>query len=245
MTHYPYTRAPEGPRPLGLIVLQPDETIEGEFQRMFLARQPLFVSRVPSAPDVTPENLRAMAGHLTAAASLFPAPSKFASLGFGCTSASAQIGADRIAQLVRDGTQADHVTNPLSALVAACRLLGVTRLAFLSPYTAVVSDRLRAVLSDQGITTPAFGSFNEAREENVVRIDRASLRAAALDLAAQGSAQAVFLSCTNLRTLDVIDAIETQTDLPCLSSNQVLAWHMAQTAGVGAKIPGKLGLTGF
>jgi len=241
LTDYPYTRAAEGPRALGLIVLQADETIESEFRRMISAQQPLYVSRVPSGAEVTPDTLNEMSHHLTRAAKLFPRPVHFASLGYGCTSASAQIGAARIADLIRLGTAADQVTDPLTALIAACRALAVTRLALLSPYTANVSDRLRDVLSGAGIATPAMGSFNEAREENVVRISRASIRAAALDLAAQGNVDAVFLSCTNLRTLDVMDAIETETSLPCLSSNQVMAWHMTHPAGMAAKIPGKLG----
>jgi maleate isomerase len=39
----------------------------------------------------------------------------------------------------------------------------------------------------------------------------------------------------------VIERIEAETRLFCLSSNQVLAWHMAQAAGIAAKIPGRLG----
>ncbi len=241
MTDYPHNRATEGPRALGLIVLQADETIESEFRQMIPAEQPLYVSRVPSGSEVTPDTLNEMSGHLTRAAELFPRPVQFASLGYGCTSASAQIGGARIAELIRLGTTAEHVTDPLTALIAACRALAVTRLALLSPYTANVSERLRDVLSHEGITIPAMGSFNEAREENVVRISRASICAAALDLVAQGNVDAVFLSCTNLRTLDVVDAIETETSLPCLSSNQVMAWHMAHPAGIAAKIPGKLG----
>ena len=44
----------------------------------------------------------------------------------------------------------------------------------------------------------------------------------------RGEVDAVFLSCTNLRTLDVIDEIEAELGLPVVSSNQALAWHMAQ-----------------
>lgn len=241
MTAYAYELVPETPKPLGLVVLQSDETIEWDFRRMFGPGHPIYVSRVPSEEEVTPEKLQLMAGHLTAAAALFPAPLHFASVGYGCTSGTAQIGAARIAELVQAGTRVDEVTNPLTALVAACAALGVTRLAFLSPYVADVSDRLRGALAEQGVESPAFGSFNEPSEAKVVRIAGPSIEAAAADLADQSDAQAIFLSCTNLRTLDVIASIEARTGLPCLSSNQVLAWHMAQLAGVSADIPGQLG----
>ena len=244
MSAYGYELAEDGAAVLGLIVLQSDETIERDFRRMFTSDVPIHVSRVPSEAEVTPETLQQMAGHLTAAASLFPPPIDFAAVGYGCTSGTAQIGAARIAELVQAGTRTAAVTDPLTALVAACGALGVTRLAFLSPYVESVSARLRGALEAQGIASPVFGSFDEPSEAKVVRISRGSIEAAAADLAGQGGAEAVFLSCTNLRTLDVIETIENRTGLPCLSSNQVLAWHMARLAGVAVDVPGRLGRAG-
>ncbi|AXI47666.1 Asp/Glu racemase [Sulfitobacter sp. SK012] len=241
MTPYSYDLAPETARPLGLIVLQSDETIEGDFRIMLHEDTPLQISRIASALEVSSDSLQQMEGGLTAAASLFPRPSQFASIGYGCTSASAQIGSAKIAGYIRNGTNAEHVTDPLSALVAACSSLGLKRIALLSPYVAQVSDRLRDALKDADIATPSLGSFNEAREENVVRIAGPSIYAAACDLAAQGAVDGIFLSCTNLRTLAIIPDIEAATGLPCLSSNQVLAWHMTTTAETTASIPGQLG----
>ncbi|MGB5865404.1 MAG: Asp/Glu racemase [Sulfitobacter sp.] len=241
MTDYGYTRAADGPAPVGLIVLQTDETIEGDLRRMLPQHLPVFISRVPSGADVTPDSLRAMAGYLERAAALLPQAMHYAAIGYGCTSATAQIGAPRVAELIASGAQTGHVTDPLSALIAACRALGIARLAFLSPYTADVSDKLRSALLLAGIETPTFGSFNEANEASVVRIDAQSIVDAACALAAEGDTQAIFLSCTNLRTLDVIERIEAQTGLPCLSSNQVLGWVLGHYAGVEVQVPGILG----
>jgi maleate isomerase len=238
MTRYAYQTVPPLPAALGLVVLQADETIEGDFRAMLPPDNPLYVSRVPSGDAVTPETLQAMAAHITAAAALLPHGARFDSVGYACTSGTAQIGVDRIAALLRAGIDTTHISEPVSALVAACRALAVRRLAILSPYVAAVSERLRDTLSAQGVETPVFGSFEEAEEARVVRIDGASILSAARDLAGQDVVDAIFLSCTNLRTLDVIDRIEGETGLPCLSSNQVLAWHMA---GAAARVPGKLG----
>ena len=60
----------------------------------------------------------------------------------------------------------------------------------------------------------------------VARIAPASVRDAALDLINGTEAEAVFLSCTNLQTLDIIVEIEEATGRPALSSNLVLGWHM-------------------
>jgi maleate isomerase len=231
--------APDGSPPLGLIVLQTDETIERDMQRM-LAGVPLYVSRVPSGATVTSETLQEMAGQITASASLLPQAQDFGVIGYGCTSGTAQIGTDHIAQLVNDGATTANVSEPVSALQAACAHLGVKRLAFLSPYIEDVSGKLRTVLADGGVQTPIFGSFAEATESKVVRISGPSIIAAAVDLCQNAEVDALFLSCTNLRTLDVIDPLEKAIGLPVLSSNQVLAWHMARLANVAAQGPGRL-----
>lgn len=232
MQPFTYTRAKDTRRKLGLIALQADETIEDDMSRLLPTDVSFLVSRVPSGEEVTPETLKAMASHLTAAATLFPRGLKFDTVGYGCTSGASQIGSARIAELVRSGTQADQVTEPVSALVAACRALDLKRLAVLSPYVASVSDHLRTVLAKEGIETPVFGSFAEPNEALVVSIDRTSIISAATALVQERAVDGLFLSCTNLRTLDVIAPLEQSLGLPVFSSNLVLAWHMM--GGTGA-----------
>ncbi len=237
MTTFDYDLTlPKGPA-LGALVLQSDERIELDLRRLIPPATRLFVARVPSAPDVTPETLRAMASHIAAAAGRLPANLSYEAIGYGCTSASAAIGADRVHELVRNGAQAQAVTEPLSALIAACAHLRLTRLAFLSPYTAAVSDRLRDALRANDIETPVFGSFNEEREEKVVRIVPESIARAARELAGKGGVDGVFLSCTNLDTLDIIAPLRAELGLPVLSSNLVLGWHMCRLAGIVSAIP--------
>lgn len=221
---------------LGLVALQSDETVEHDLRRLLpLDGVNLHVTRVPSGLEVSTDTLAEMQATLPAAAALFPRPARFDAVGYGCTSGTAVIGAAKIAELVRSGTVAAQVTEPVSGLIAACKALGLRRLALLSPYVETVSARLRAVLAEAGVETPVFGSFNEAEEAKVARIDTASVIAAARALAAKGGADALFLSCTNLRTLDAIGPIEAETGLPVLSSNLVLGWHMARLGGLDDK----------
>ncbi len=222
----PYTLIPNDRSQIGLVVLQSDESIEADMRRIMPPSVELFVSRVPSATTVSSESLRNMETVLTQAASLFPVDARFQVVGYGCTSATAHIGAGRIAELVQAGTHTDAVTEPVSALVAACQALKVKRLGLISPYVASVSDQLRAALAENGITVTAFESFEEAEESKVVRIAPESIAQAAIEMAVSSDCDAVFLSCTNLRTLDIIDEVEQATGLPVLSSNQVLAWHL-------------------
>ena len=221
--------APEHrPTQIGLIVLQSDETLERDMRILLPRNVEYLVTRVPSGQSVTPDSLQSMDAALTRSASLFPAGAKLAAVAYGCTSGTAQIGADRIAALVQAGVSTPAVTEPVSALIAACRALQVTRIGLVSPYIAIVSDRLRAVLADAGISVTQFTSFDEPIEEKVVRIQPNVIMRAAIDIGQNTDCQAVFLSCTNLRTLNVIERAEAHINKPVLSSNQVLAWHLGQ-----------------
>lgn len=214
---------------LGLIVLKSDETVEDDFRRFLPSEIAVFTSRIESATEVTPEYLGQMKEKITASAALFPEAIEFDAIGYACTSASSVIGETVVADLVKKGAKTKTVTNPLSALIAACRALHVTRLGIVSPYIASVNDHLRAALEQAGIATPILGTFNEALEENVARIDESSIIEGATKVAAGAKIDALFLSCTNLRTLDIIAKLEDQLGLPVLSSNQVMLWHMMQS----------------
>ena len=223
---FEYTLQQDNRAQVGLIVLQADETVEDDFRTLLPNSLNLLVNRVPSGLDVTPETLRETTGHLTQAARLFPHGLSLDAVAFACTSASSQIGNEAVADTVRCGTETAHVTNPLFALTAACKILKINRLALLSPYIESVSDQLRNALKDAGIATPVFGTFAEAEEARVARISASSIEHATRTLCQDADVDGVFLSCTNLRTLPVLDSLSTELQLPILSSNLVLAWHL-------------------
>lgn len=227
----PYALSPDRQTQLGLIVLQSDETLEYDMRRLLPDDVELLVSRVASGTELSTDMIAGMEGRLTDAAQLLPRDAVLSAVGYGCTSASAQIGSDRVATLIQKGVSTPHVTDPAAALIAACRALNVSRIGLVSPYIASISDRLQQVILNAGITVAQFGSFNEPVEGNVVRITAHSLRDAARQMAKDDSCEAVFMSCTNLRTLDLIGDLERELSRPILSSNQVLAWHMLHCAG--------------
>jgi maleate isomerase len=142
------------------------------------------------------------------------------------------IGSDRVAEAVRKACPTAQVTDPLAATIAACTELGVKRLGFVTPYIAEVSARMRRKLEEAGFEIAGFGSFEECQDRVVARITSASILEAIEAVAAMEPCDAVFVSCTNLRCLDVIPIAEEKIGVPVISSNTALAWHMLRMAGV-------------
>lgn len=245
MTPFPYRlTGPIGARAtLGLIVLQTDETIEQDFRRLLPDPQTaVYISRVPSGAEVTPDTLATMEAALPHAASLLPSTAPFDVVGYACTSGTTLIGAARVEELVRGASNTQLVSNPLTAAQEALRAVGVGRIGIVSPYVSSVAGPIRAAFERAGFAVPDTLSFGEEVEARVARIDPASIREAALELGRSDELDAVFLSCTNLRTLDVIADLEATLGKPVVSSNQALAWHMARLARspVAADAPGRL-----
>ncbi len=223
----PYRLQEPGTPAMGLVVLRVDETIELEMRRDIPVDEArLYVTRVASGDDLTPDSIAEMERHLTAAACLLPPAAGFDVIGYACTSGTALIGADRVAALIREGVATRAVTNPLTAAVANLRALGRSRIAVLSPYLPSVSDPLCTAFEAEGVQVVDNLSFGEEVEARVARIDPASIASAARRLAAGSQPDALFLSCTNLRTCTVLPRLEAELGLPVLSSNRCLAWHM-------------------
>ena len=215
------------PSPMGLVVLQVDETIEGEFREAFgTSKNQIFVTRIPSGLEVSTESLISMEQHIKASAKLLPQSREFSVIGYGCTSASAIIGSEKISELIKSGCHTRKVTNPLLAATEYAKHIKVRKLALLSPYIEEVNTPLRKAFGNNGLSTEVFGTFGEGKEEKVARISESSTIEAAITLGQNASVEAVFISCTNLRTFNCLGKIANEINKPVFSSNQSLAWHM-------------------
>ena len=226
---------------LGLVVLQSDETLEQDFRRMFTARDvAIYVNRIPAAEELSASSIAAMEAELSRGAGLLPRAASFDAVAYGCTSGTTLIGADAVADMLRLGVDTPVVTDPLTAALAALKHLKARTIGLVTPYIEPIAAPVRDAFEAAGHTVANAVTFGEAEEAKVARIGPDAIRTAARAVA--DGADAIFLSCTNLRTLDVIADLEAELGVPVLSSNQVLAWHMAQSTGasVDAAAPGKL-----
>ena len=224
---------------LGLIVLQTDETIEPELKRITgLEGVVLYHNRIPMASQVTAETLSAMEREIPDSVRLLPPSVDFNAIGYGCTSASTIIGPQGIERAIQSVRSGVTVTNPISAVVAACRALNAQRIGFVTPYIADVSAAMREHLEGEGFEISAFASFEEGDDSVVARISSASILSAIKHVAEQADCDVVFVSCTNMRVADIVEEAELAIGKPVISSNLALGWHMLRLAGIDDDRPG-------
>ncbi|MCZ4352426.1 Asp/Glu racemase [Roseovarius aestuarii] len=219
-----------GGKRLGLIVLQTDETLEFEARQLLAGHDTaLFHARIPNALDVTPETLAAMEAEMPRTAALLP--DGLDAIGYACTSGATVIGPETVEDCVQSAHPDTPVTNPISAIIAALDALNARRIAMVTPYVVDVTAPMRALLAECGVEVISEVSFQEVDDSKVARIDPASTHAAMIEAGHAPGVEAVFASCTNLQTFPIIDAVEHVLDLPVVTSNQALLWHMLRLSG--------------
>jgi len=218
---------------LGVIVLETDETIETEFRSVFNRDGiALYHTRIPNSNDVTLATLQAMAEEMPRSASLLPKARALDVVAYACTSGATAIGPDKVGELIATHHPKAKSTNPISAVIAACRHLGLRRIGLLTPYMPAVSQKMQDLLSESGFETTAFGSFEQEDDRVVARISPQSILDGACEVGAGSDVDGVFAACTNLRCFSVIDEVERRLGKPMVTSNQALAWHMLTLAGL-------------
>lgn len=229
---FPFQRAADdGHVRLGLVQLASDFTLENEWRQLLGERVELYSTRTPCSPTVTAEGLRGLAQGLSQSSALLVPGLPLDVLAFGCTSGSMLIGEQEVTRLLNQAHPGVPVSNPWSAVKAALRGLNARRIAVLTPYIDEVNYPLHQGLQLAGHEVASFGSFNVLEDAEIPRIPAAAIEAAALALLAGQRVDALFLACTNLRTLGLLDALEKRLGLPVISSNQALFWHALQLAG--------------
>ena len=162
------------------------------------------------------------------------APTRPSLVVFGCTSAGALGGLDhdaRVGQRIADATAAPVVT-VVGSMVEQLAALSPSRVAVFTPYVDDLTRSVSACVREAGYEVPLERGAglvdNEAlgrmEPERIVDFVTGELRKADADV------DAVFLSCTNWRAAEALDAASAALGVPVLSSNQVTYASLATLA---------------
>jgi maleate isomerase len=223
---------------IGLIELATDQTSEHEFRRLFqLPGVDFYVSRIWNDATITPDTLAAMARDIEAGARVILPDSRLDVMGFTCTSGAMVIGEDKVFRLMRAVRPGLACTSPITAAMAGMAVLGLKRIALLTPYVQSINDLMRNHIEACGVAVPVMGSFNNGNDDEVARITLESTRAAAIDLGQSQHVDGIFVSCTSIRTIDIIREVEEAIGKPMLASNPAQAWHLLRLGNVADRLP--------
>jgi maleate isomerase len=219
---------------LGLIVPSWNTVMEYEIQRMGGATMSVHSARIPHTAD-TEEKLLWLGTQAPAAAQLL-AHAKVDVICYGCAAGGFLKGPVADRQLGEDISRTLGIPVAVSsaALAAALRALGVARVSLASPYQPWLNDRLRDYLEAAGFAVQAMQGLGTEAHAGIT-LERVIALAREVD---RPEAQAIFISCSNFRTLEIIEPLEDELGKPVVTSNQVSMWEMLRLMGDRRAVPG-------
>ena len=224
---------------IGLLALTNDHVIERDMMSMRPNDDQvhIFVARVPFAGHVNHDNLRAMAGHITEATNSIIPGKRLDSVIYGCTSGTAAIGYQEVAQAVAAGRPGAFCVTPVTAAHAAFAALGLRSIAVLAPYTDAVTRTTVEALTAGGIDVVKVTNFDILASDDISAVTPKSIVDGA-SLADDPTADGLFICCTDFRATQVIGEIENKIDKPVVTSNQAAFWQAIRRGGYAEPLSG-------
>ena len=232
---------------IGLIVPSSNTVCEPEMAALCPPGVATYATRILFEPTL--EGLKAMKDHVGRAAAELSSEGVSHVIAFCCTVGSMIGGSDHdvdIIRLIEEKTGVPAVTTT-TALKAALNALGVSRIAVATPYTLEIDELEKSLLENMGYEVTELKGYHEHVDPKAFKNDMIGRLgpeiAYELALSVDGPRnEALFISCTNFRAVDVIQRLEDKTGKPVLSSNQVTMWHSLCKLGIhdGLKGYGRL-----
>ena len=223
---------------IGVIALSTDFTIEQDF-RNICHHNPvdIFVNRIPFENPLNHKNYLKMADHISEVSSQILPSEDIDIVAYGCTSGTIAIGSDRIKEEVNKAKPKSKVTTPITAAMKAFNHLGLKKIAVLTPYPKDVNATVYNYLMDNNINVESFSSFNLEYDSEIAQVSLASLEKeiSKIDLS---NVDGLFVSCTALKIVDVLDKVESSQNTVVISSNQAIIWDCIRSVGIDSKIKG-------
>jgi len=223
---------------IGLLALSTDLTIERDFQSICHSLPiNLFVNRIHNENPLTKENLLKMHDQLESITEKILPGEKINTVAYGCTSGTIVIGEDKVKEKIQLAKPGCHVTTPITSAIKAFNKMNVKKIAVFTPYPESVNKTISEYLIKKNINVTSFSTFNLDLDVDFARVDPKYLSEILTKLNIN-DADALFVSCTALPALEILDDVEKKINKPVFSSNQTLIWDTIRSVGYKSSVEG-------
>jgi maleate isomerase len=228
---------------IGLIVPSSNTVCEQEAARLCPAGVATYATRILFEPTMT--GLWAMRTHVERASLELSSEGICQIIAFCCTVGSMLGGTEgerEMVDLIEKSTHVPAITTT-TAVSAALDVLNVKRLAVATPYTSEINRSEMENLELRGIHVTEIEGYHESLAPHELKNDMIGrlLPQTAYEMGMKVNGkdnQAIFISCTNFRAIEIIESLERRTGKPVISSNQATLWYALRKLGIRDSIKG-------
>jgi maleate isomerase len=216
---------------VGMIILDTDLTCERDFARLKAERNSnfdLYYNRVAFKNPMTVESLREILIKLPEAAESILPGVELDALIFNCTSSSALLGDDAVMEAIP--SKATHIMTTASASVAEMKNAKAKNVSMLCPYPKNVSIGLADYFYSCGINVTSLTYLDVQDDRDVANISAEQIISSALK-AIDKKSDSLFISCTALRSAEIVDTLINKTKKKIFTSNYSTFMHLESVIG--------------
>lgn len=224
---------------LGVVVPSVNTVVEPWFNAVCPAGVSVHAARMFLDNKLTPASVVSMDRDEGLRAVKQIASCKPASVAYCCTASSIVQGLEYDRVLVHEIAKAAGVpaTTATGSIIEALHAMGAVRLAIASPYTKEIDDAEHTFFRAAGfeiVGSAHLGIADSFRlaEPTPAAIDELARKAWSPD------ADVLLITCLNLRSHVVIDALEKFLGKPVITSTQATFWKLLRLAGINDRISG-------
>lgn len=222
---------------LGFILMSTDLAAEADFADMAPEGVGVHITRLRTEDHTTNETLTRHIETMADAAARLQPDVRPQVVSYHCTSGSIVNGEERVFAAIREGAPWAQPMCIATAVVDALRELDAKRIVVGTPYLDEVNTAEAVFLAEKGFKIPDIQGLNLATGLEFGRVTPAFWKEFALEID-RPDADAIFLSCSGIRALEVVPEIEAATGKPVITSNQAQFWSCLRRAGIADKLQG-------
>ena len=223
---------------VGLIALASDFMIEKDFINVIKDRDiDFFVNRIESYNPLTKENLIKMSEKVTEVTKDILPDQDLDCVVYGCTSGTIAAGYNAIEKKIQLAKPEAKVTTPSTAAVKALKKLKIKKIAIFTPYIKNLNNEVIEFFKKENFSITSNSYFDIKNDIDIGKVDPNYLYEVLSKMDLNG-AEVLFISCTALPALSIIDSLEKRLNKIVLSSNQALIWDSLNQINNQEKIEG-------
>ena len=223
---------------IGLIALASDFMIEKDFINVIKNKDiDFFVNRIECYNPLTKENLIKMSEKVTEVTNDILPDQEIDCVVYACTSGTIAAGYESIEKKVKLAKPEAKVTTPSTAAIKALKKLDIKKLCIFTPYSKKLNDEVVEHFKKQGFDITSNSYFDIQSDYDIGKVDQNYLYDVLSEIDLK-DADALFISCTALPALPIIDKLEKKLNKIVLSSNQALIWDTLERIGKNESIEG-------
>ena len=156
---------------------------------------------------------------------------------YACTSGTIAAGFDSIKKKIKLAKPEANVATPSTAAINALKKLKIKKISIFTPYAKDLNDEVVDFFKKENFEVTSNSYFDIKSDLDIGKVDQNYLYGVLSNTDLNG-ADALFVSCTALPVLSIIEKLEKKLNKIVLSSNQALIWDTLKKIGNNDSIEG-------